>query len=204
MPAAKSPAAHVKGARRPARKRSVADARRNGIDTSTNAGAALVSEDKPLTDKQRLFVKFWAAGETLPNAYAKAGFSPDGVSYAYRMVHMPNILALYNEEKRAYEAAADMTRKRVIDGLLDGIEMAKMVEEPSSVIQGWKTIGQLCGYFEPVKVRHEISIEGKIVIDRLNRMSDEDLFRIVEERARQIQQEGALDAHPALPDEAGA
>lgn len=206
MPKAQPPAV-VRGARQAARKRSIADVRARGIDVSTYKGAEMVSEDKPLTDQQRLFVKYWAQGDTLPVAYVKAGYERSGVAYAYRMAHMPNVLALYRDEKEAWERASDMSRKKVIDGLLDGIAMAKLVEEPSSVIQGWKTIGQLCGYFEPIKIKHEVSIEGKVVIDRLNRMSDEELFRLIEERARQIQQAQA-DALPApIPgddDEAGS
>ena len=46
----------------------------------------------------------------------------------------PNILRLYNEEKRKYEEASQMTRKKVMDGLLEGIEMAKLIAEPATVI----------------------------------------------------------------------
>ncbi|MDQ5980964.1 MAG: hypothetical protein QG602_3942, partial [Verrucomicrobiota bacterium] len=39
------------------------EARARGIDTSTYEGAMQVSPDKPLTEKQKLFVKLWAQGE---------------------------------------------------------------------------------------------------------------------------------------------
>lgn len=183
MPSAKPTAVKPRAA---ARKRSVADARK-AMDTGTIANAALVDPDKPLTDKQRAFVKLWAGGESIPNAAARAGYT-DGGSFAYRMAHMPNVLKLYHEEKQAFERDNSMNRKRVLDGLIEGIELAKMVSEPASVINGWKTIGQMCGYFEPVKVKHEHTIEGKIIVDRMNRMSDEELFKLIEERTAQMQQ----------------
>lgn len=182
MPAASTKA---KNARPLARKRSVADARR-GINTANAAGAALVDVNKPLTDMQRAFVKLWASGETILSASVKAGYA-DGGTFCYRMARMPNVMALYNAEKLAFEQANDMNRKKVMDGLMDGIEMAKMLGEPASVIAGWREIGKMCGYYEPIKVRHEVSIEGKIVHERLNSMSDDELLELIERRAREAQ-----------------
>ena len=68
---------------------------RSAVNTSTMAAAALVPVDKPLTTQQREFVKHWAAGDSIPNAMARAGYN-DQPSYGYRMAKMPNILALYN------------------------------------------------------------------------------------------------------------
>ena len=152
---------------------------RRGINTSTVAGAEQIDPDKPLTEKARLFVRYWAQGETIPTASARAGYN-DGATYAYRLVHMPNVLKLYNEEKAAYEEAAQMTRKKVMDGLLDGIEMAKLMAEPASVINGWKTIGQMCGYFEPVKKKLEITVKGQIAMQKMELLSDEQLLEMLE------------------------
>ena len=162
---------------------------RKGIDTSTGAGAALVDPNKPLTDKQRLFVKFWAQGESIISASMRAGYN-DGATYAYRMVRMPNILKLYRAEKEAYEAAAQMTRKKVMDGLLEGIEMAKLVSEPASVISGWREIGKMCGYYEPVTRKLDITVNGNVVMERMNRLSDAELLKLI--------QEGVQQAAPAL------
>lgn len=152
-------------------------------NTSSAAVAAEVDENKPLTDMQRAFVKLWASGETILSASIKAGYA-DGGTFAYRLARMPNILRLYRAEKLAYEQASQMTRARVIEGFLDGIEMAKMLGEPSSVIAGWREVGKMCGYYEPVTVRHEVSHEGKVITDRLNRLSDAELLKLIEESAR--------------------
>lgn len=163
----------------------IAEVRSRGIDTSTLAGIALIDPDKPLTDLQKNFVKLWAQGETILSAAIKAGYT-DGGTYAYRLVRMPNVLALYNEEKRQYEAAGQMTRKKVMDGLQDGIAMATLLGEPASVIAGWREVGRLCGYYEPVTVKHQVTVDGKVMVDRMNRMSDAELFRIIQENAAQI------------------
>jgi phage terminase small subunit len=173
----------VRGVDRPTE---VAEARSRGRDTGTNAAAALVDENKPLTEMQKAFVKNWAAGDTILASSIRAGYA-DGGTYAYRMARMPNILRLYNEEKRAYEAASNMSRKRVMEGLIEGIEMAKSMSEPASVIAGWREVGKMCGYYAPVEVKHKVTHEGTVMIDRMNRMSDVDLLKFIQEQATQIQ-----------------
>lgn len=169
-----SPKRDGTGRRAPA----IEEARARGINTSTYAGAELIDENKPLTQMQKDFVKAWASGESILSASQRAGYADAG-TYAYRMVRMPNILALYNAEKRAYEEASGMTRKKVMDGLLEAVDMAKLAGEPASMVAGWKTIGQMCGYFEPVKHRVEVSVNGSITLDRMNRLSDAELLRLI-------------------------
>lgn len=193
-----------RAASRPARPgRGVAVARERGNFTNTNEQAALVSEDKPLTEMQRLFVKHWAAGDSLTTAYIRAGYEPAGAGYAYRMAHMPNILALYNEEKRAYERDAGVTRKEVIEGFRDAIAQATMLGEPSSAIAGWREIGKMCGYYEPVQVKVQHSHEGKIIHERMDRMTDEQLAELIAARAQQML-EGVPNAGDETPDQLGS
>lgn len=154
------------------------EARARGIDTSTYAGAMQVSPDKPLTEKQKLFVKLWAQGETILAASLKAGYADHG-TYAYRMVRMPNVLALYDAEKRAYEEAAGMSRKKVMDMLLESYQAAKTLDEPSSMVSAAREIGRMCGYYEPVRVKHEVSVEGKLLVERVNSLTDEQLIDMI-------------------------
>lgn len=150
--------------------------------TDNMAGAARVSPDKPLTEQQRAFAEHWARGETIATAMLRAGYGA-GDSLGYRMAKMPNILRVYHAEKAKYEEAAQMTRKKVMDGLLEGIDMCKLTSDGPGIINGWKTVGQMCGYFEPVKRRLDINVSGSIQMDRLNRMSDADLLRVIQQGA---------------------
>lgn len=149
-------------------------------ETTTMAAAALVSVDKPLTEKQKLFVKFWAEGDTIPNACERAGYN-EQPSYGYRMAKMPNILAAYSSIKAKYEEAAQMSRKKVMEMLQESFDMAKLMAEPASMVSAAREIGKMCGYYEPVKVRHEHSVAGNLVFERMNRMSDDELLRVITE-----------------------
>lgn len=157
---------------------------RGAINTSSKAGAAMANPDKPLTEKQLLFAKLWAQGETIQSAYIRAGYADDpSASFAYRMARMPNIVKIYQAEKAKYEEASQMTRKRVMDGLLEGIDMCKLTADGLGVINGWKTVGQMCGYFEPIKRRLDINVTGNIQMQHLSRMPDAELLRIIQEGA---------------------
>lgn len=179
------PVTKKRGARATAevKAKDIAQARKGRSLTNTPV-AEIEAATQPLvlTDKARAFVRYWAQGESITSASAKAGYG-DGASYAYRIAHHPTVKALYAEEKRLYEEASQMTRKQVIDGLLEGIEMAKLLAEPASVISGWKTIGQMCGYFEPIKKKLEISVNGQVVMQKMEQMSDADLLKLLNQTA---------------------
>jgi hypothetical protein len=148
-------------------------------DTSTYEVAEQIDPNKPLTEKQRLFVKNWAAGDTPLNAAIRAGYSEGGATLCYRLIRMPNILALYEQEKKAYEDSVQMTRKRVMEGLLESIELAKLMAEPTAMIAGWREVGKMCGYYEPVKKKIELNLSGQVVMQRMERLSDEELMKLI-------------------------
>jgi hypothetical protein len=152
---------------------------RSAPNTCNYEVAEQIDPNKPLTEKQRLFVKNWAAGDTPLNAAIRAGYSEGGATLCYRLIRMPNILALYEQEKKAYEDSVQMTRKRVMEGLLEGVEMAKLMAEPASMIAGWREIGKMCGYYEPVKKKIDINVQGNVVMQRMERMSDEELMKMI-------------------------
>lgn len=157
----------------------IALVRKIGMNTSDHATAELVDPNKPLTEKQRAFVKFWAQVESITSASIRAGYN-DGAAIAYRMVRMPNILKLYNQEKALYEEASQMTRKKVMDGLLEAVDMAKMLAEPATMVAGWKTIAQMCGYMAPIEKKLTINTTGSALMQRMAQMSDAELLKEIE------------------------
>lgn len=174
--------------------------RATAVNTSTMATAALVPADKPLTEMQKAFVKFWAEGDSITTAMMRAGYN-EQPSYGYRMAKMPNVLAEYDRIKRAYEDAAQMTRKKVMDMHLEAYEMAKLMAEPATMVSAAREIGRMCGYYEPVKQKVEISVNGQIAVKRIESMDTEDLIKMVAEGMAAMQQaETAALPNPNDPD----
>ena len=161
----------------------IAVARSRGIDTSTYEGAEQIDPNKPLTEKQKLFVKFWAEGDSIHSASQRAGYA-DGGALAYRMIRMPHILKVYNAEKLAYEEASGHTRKSVMDMLQESFDMAKLLAEPSSMVAAAREIGKMCGYYAPVETRLKVDVQGNVVHQRLSNLSDAELLKMISEGAR--------------------
>lgn len=154
---------------------------RTATNTGTYEGAESIDPDKPLTEMQRAFVRNWAAGESLMAAAKRAGYDDKSLTYAYRLARQPNVLKLYEEEKRLYEEASQMSRKKVMDMLVEAYDMAKLMAEPASMVGAAREIGKMCGYYEPVAKKVDITVNGKALTKRLDAMSDEDLAKMIAE-----------------------
>lgn len=159
----------------------IADQRSLALNTSLYENAELVSPDKPLTEKQLLFAKYWAEGDTPHNAALRAGYASTGGQspLAYRMIRMPNILRVYKAEKAKYEEASQMTRKKVMDMLVEAYDMAKLMAEPASMVSAAREVGKMSGYYEPVVKKIDITMNGKAMVKKLDQMSDEELQKII-------------------------
>lgn len=149
---------------------------RNAANIPVAEIADTIDPNKPLTDKAKLFVKFWAEGESIQSAAIRAGYG-DGASYAYRLVHFPQAKALYAQEKALYEQAAQMTRKKVMDMFIESYDMAKMCAEPSSMVAATREVAKMCGYYEPQKIKIEHSMADGVA--RMDRLSDEELLEVI-------------------------
>jgi hypothetical protein len=77
--------------------------------------------------------------------------------------------------------ASGISRKRVLEGFLEAIELAKIQADPSAMIAGWREIGRMCGYYEPEKKEISLSVDASALYNRLRELPDEVLLRIVEE-----------------------
>lgn len=166
-------------------------------ETTTMAAAAAVSPDKPLTDKQKLFAKFHAEGDTIPNAMQRAGYN-EQPSYGYRMVKMPNVQREIAKYQAEYQKAAELTKRDVMEMLKESFDMAKLMSEPSSMVSAAREIGKLCGFYEPKKVDINVNLSGRVKYEQL---SDADLFQMIEEASKlAIESEAALSTDEEAED----
>lgn len=157
------------------------EARSRGTDTSNLSAAEMaevIDPDKPLTEKQKAFVRFWAEGDSISSASRRAGYNDSG-TIAYRMVKMPNILKMKSELSAKYEEAAQITRKSVMDMHLEAFEMAKLMSEPATMVSAARELGKMAGYYAPVEHKVKIDVTGNIVLDRMNSMTDAELLKVI-------------------------
>lgn len=155
--------------------------------------ARAVSPDKPLTARQKDFAMEIAKGNSVPVALARAGFSDKDNSLGYRMIKMPNICRVIDAERAKFEADNQMSRRKVMDMLLESYDMAKLAAEPATMVSAAREIGKMCGYYEPRKIQVDIGVSGQTFMGRMNALSDAELMRLIEGGQAQGLLEGPQD-----------
>jgi phage terminase small subunit len=74
----------------------------------------------------------------------------------------------------------EIDRQRVLEGLLEAVEMARIQQDPGAMIRAWAEIGRMCGFFAPERaVKVDVNITAKRVIQDLETRSDEELLEFV-------------------------
>lgn len=136
--------------------------------------------DQPLTEMQRMFVHHLVHNKLNQTAAARqAGFNQPGTS-AHALVRNPRVIAAIAAERAEYAKASGMTKQKVIDGFSEAIDLARIKADPIAMIAGWREIGKMCGFYEPTKTKIEVSVQGQVLIQRMNSMSDEELLALAE------------------------
>lgn len=146
----------------------------------TNAQIALRKDDRRLTEMQMMFVRHWAAGETILSASSRAGYA-DGGTYAYRLAKDPAVIKIYEREKKLYAESCQMTRQKVMDGFLKAASMAEVLGDPTALTGAWREVGKMCGYYQEKKTI-DVNING-VVVQKIERLSDDMLLRLVKGEA---------------------
>jgi hypothetical protein len=98
--------------------------------------------------------------------------------------HMANVPKIQAEIAKARAMISDATTLRRVDtinGILDAIQMAKLISDPTAVIRGWVEIGKILGHYAPEVREVHVSMGQARIKSKLEGMSDEDLLRLSEE-----------------------
>jgi phage terminase small subunit len=140
----------------------------------------LTSPLQMLTDQQKMFIDAVMKGASPVMAARMAGYAQPE-SQAHSVLKSPKMQEAIRYLHKKNEKVADVTRKKVMDGFLEAIDMAKLQADATAMISGWREIGRMCGYYAPEVKKVDINITSKRIIDKLETMSDEDLLRMVEE-----------------------
>lgn len=132
----------------------------------------------------RSFVSHIADGKTLVEAAKAAGVpiaasdKPGDCAAARQMTERPYIQDMIAAERAETARDHKITRKMVIDGLKEAIDMSRMMSEPAIMVAGWREIGKMCGFYEAVKVKVDVTSGGVSLSQKIMGMSDADLLRL--------------------------
>lgn len=157
--------------------------------------------NKPLTEQQRLFVRFFVHEKMNQSAAARAAGYASPSDRAIALLKLPQIQKAIAEERAEYRVASGMSRQKVIDGMQEAIDMARELQEPMTMISGWREIGRICGLYEPTKAQLSVSVSGNVMLSRLQTMSDEELLQLTNEQHDPLEGEFQIEAEEYEPDQ---
>jgi hypothetical protein len=147
-------------------------------DNPKTNGNGLLPDRPNLTKKQIEFLHVYTASPFLPlkEICRQAGVTPSQVA-SWKKNSTKFLAALETEHRRSRQAV-NMSRKSVMRGILEAIDMAKDMRQPSSMITGWKEIGRMCGFYEPERREIKLSVDGQQLIEQMRTIPKERLLEL--------------------------
>ena len=135
-----------------------------------------------LTTKQARFVQEYLVDGNGAQAAIRAGYSPVCAKVsASRLLTKDNPVRRALQARQAETAARlSLTRDDVVKGLLEAVAQARDQRNPMGMISGLRELGRLLGYYYPGRVNVDVNIAGQVTNDRMNRLSDSELMKIIE------------------------
>jgi hypothetical protein len=70
-----------------------------------------------------------------------------------------------------------ISKEDVIAGFKEGIDMARMIAEPKTMVAGWKEIGELLGYYAPQKVDVNLNTSIEVLQKTIRTIPTEELVK---------------------------
>jgi phage terminase small subunit len=133
---------------------------------------------KPLTAKQSRFIDEYMVDMNGAAAAVRCGYSKrTSKAIACELLTKPDLQAELAVRRATLASQLQITRQEVIEGLLEGIQIARDEMLPAVMIRGYSELARMLGYFEPEVRRVELSsAPGTGHFDQL---SDGELLQII-------------------------
>lgn len=133
-----------------------------------------------LTERQAAFVDATLLGKDRFDAARAAGIVRDGLPEPSAVEKSVNVQRALAEARSELSSAAQISRADVIDGIMEGINMARLAADPATMIKGWTEVGKILGHYAPEVKKLEITDNQKRLQSKFTAMTDEDLLRVIE------------------------
>ena len=135
-----------------------------------------------ISAKRLRFAEEYVLDANATAAAIRAGYSARSAHVtACRMLKDRGVQAAVAERQGEIAEELELTREKVMRGLLEAVEIARLQADPGAMVKAWSEIARMCGYYAPVKQRVDVSVSAKRRIAEFETMSDAELLKIVEQ-----------------------
>lgn len=133
-----------------------------------------------LSDREQEFVNKIMEGVAPTTAALESGTTPG---------YTANLEKVQAEIAKARQEIQDVTllkRLDTINGILEAINMAKLISDPTAMIRGWVEIGKILGHYAPEVKEIRLTTDQNRMRVQLENLTDEELFAIASNNATVI------------------
>lgn len=136
--------------------------------------------DRPLNERERLYVQARGQGMTHSASLRMAGYASTSSKSESVFMSRPAIRAALEVEQAKYREQCRFKRDDVLNGLSEAIEQGKLQADPMAQIAGWREIAKICGFYAPETKKIELGGSAQRLLDRFERLSDQELLEIAQ------------------------
>lgn len=134
-----------------------------------------------INGKQKRFTEEYVLDRNGAAAAVRAGYAPNSAKVtACRLLSRPDVLEAVRSHERAIETGLQMSRDKVIAGLLEAIDIAETKADARTLIAGWRELGKMMGYYEPSRKLVSIRADDRKAFAYFEKLSDQELIQMLE------------------------
>lgn len=135
----------------------------------------LANNEAAHTRRLRAIEAVASMGMNLAEAAAYSGLKPKTISAMLKDKRVRKYIAKLRSHQ---DKRLKIKREDVVGGVLDAIDRAKMLGEPSNEIKGWDLIAKLEGLHAPERVIHELPEEARELVETLRSMDSAEIAKL--------------------------
>lgn len=133
-----------------------------------------------LTTRQTRFVEEYLVDGNGTQAAIRAGYAASGAyTEASRLLRNAEVASAIKTRQEADSARLRLSRERVVSMLLEAFEKAKEQAEPAAMVSAARELGRLMGYYAPARVEATLEVGPAAERQRLEAMTDAELYRLI-------------------------
>lgn len=141
-----------------------------------------------LTEMQGKLVDGLLLGKDPDIAAKDAGYSTRRGSGA-ALTKPTAVQEALRQAREELSSAAQITRADVIDGIMEGINLARLGAEPATMIKGWSEIAKMLGLYAPEVKEIKLSDSQARIQDKFRYMTDAELLSVIDGESHRVEED---------------
>ena len=138
-----------------------------------------------LTTRQAKFVEHYALCGNAAEAARLAGYSAKTARVTGpETLSNPAVKQALEARQEAFRAELGVTRQDIVAGILSAIQMGREMRNPAVIIQGCVQLAKLLGFYEPERLKVDMTVDAASLQAKFAAMTDEELLTIAAGRSR--------------------